>query len=206
MNAGSVHGRFQPFHNEHLEYVSSASRLCDYLWIGITKYDITLTDSNPLGRHRERPESNPLTFFERINIIREALIESGTDELRFGFVPFPIETPQRLQNFLPLSVPCYTTICEEWNREKISLLRGIGYEVTVLYEKSQKVVSGQVIRQDIAAGGDRWRGMVPKATERAVERLDLRTRLVNLLRSGGAAGPDALHAKAADVLPGERRS
>ncbi len=63
MTAGSVHGRFQPFHNEHLEYVLAAQRLCDYLWVGITKYDITSTDSNLLGRHRERPESNPLTFF-----------------------------------------------------------------------------------------------------------------------------------------------
>jgi len=37
---GSIHGRFQPFHNEHLDYVLRALDRCDFLWIGITQYDI----------------------------------------------------------------------------------------------------------------------------------------------------------------------
>jgi len=185
---GSVHGRFQPFHNEHLEYVLSAQRLCDYLWIGITKYDITSTDSNPLGRHRERPESNPLTFFERIGIISEALIESGIDRSKFSFVPFPIETPQRLPDFMPVSIPCYTTICEQWNEEKIEVLKALGYDVRVLYRRDRKSVSGAAIRRDIVAGGDSWRDNVPQATVRAVERLDLRNRLLRLLQPDGANG------------------
>lgn len=180
MTEGSVHGRFQPFHNEHLEYVLAASKLCDYLWIGITKYDITRTDSNPLGRHRERPESNPLTFFERINIVGDALSDAGVDRTRFGFVPFPIETPQRLPSFMPTTVPCYTTVCEEWNREKIEVLNGLGYDVRVLYERKVKIISGAKIRADIVAGGDSWKSMVPRATARAVEKLDLRSRLMKL--------------------------
>lgn len=187
MPVGSVHGRFQPFHNEHLEYVRAAQRLCDYLWIGITKYDITSTDSNPLGRHRERPENNPLTFFERISIISEVLIESGIDRSKFGFVPFPIETPQRLPDFMPISIPCHTTICEQWNREKIEVLRALGYDVRVLYERDQKAVSGAAIRRDIAAGGDSWKDSVPQATVRAVEQLDLRNRLLRLLQPDGAS-------------------
>jgi len=182
-----------------LEYVLAAQRLCDYLWIGITKYDITSTDSNPLGRHRERPESNPLTFFERIGIISDVLIESGIDRSKFGFVPFPIETPQRLPDFMPVSVPCYTTICEPWNEEKIEVLRTLGYDVRVLYRRDQKAVSGAAIRRDIAAGGDSWKDMVPKATVQAVEQLDLRNRLLRLLQPDGASG--AL-AKSGDPQPG----
>lgn len=188
MTVGSVHGRFQPFHNEHLEYVLSAQKLCDYLWIGITKYDITSTDSNPLGRHRERPESNPLTFFERICIISEVLIELGIDRSKFGFIPFPIETPQRLPDFMAVSIPCYTTICEHWNEEKIEVLRSLGYEVRVLYRKDQKAVSGAAIRRDIAAGGNSWKDQVPHATVRAVEQLNLRIRLLRLLQPEGASG------------------
>jgi nicotinamide mononucleotide adenylyltransferase len=188
---GSVHGRFQPFHNEHLEYVLAAQRLCDYLWVGITKYDITATDSNPLGRHRERPESNPLTFFERIGIISEALTESGIDRGKFGFVPFPIETPQRLPDFMPVSIPCYTTICEEWNKEKIDVLRALGYDVRVLYQRDNKGVSGARIRSDIAAGGNLWKESVPPATVRAVERLDLKNRLLKLLQADGVRGASA---------------
>ena len=180
MTAASAHGRFQPFHNEHLEYLLAAQRQCSYLWIGITKYDITPTDSNPLGRPRERPANNPLTFFERINIIDEALVEAGIDRKTFGFVPFPIETPHRLPDFMPISIPCLTTICEQWNQEKIGVLRGLGYNVQVLYEREKKGVSGSTIRRQILTGDDGWKAMVPGATVRAVERLGLCARLLKL--------------------------
>jgi nicotinamide mononucleotide adenylyltransferase len=197
VTTGSVHGRFQPFHNEHLEYVLAASKLCDYLWIGITKYDITRIDSNPLGRHRERPESNPLTFFERINIVGDALSDEGIDRTRFGFVPFPIETPQRLPAFMPVTIPCYTTVCEDWNREKIEVLKNLGYDVRVLYERDVKKVSGAKIRADIAAGADSWKSMVPRATARAVEKLNLRTRLITLGQFEGGF-PSGIQASSAE--------
>lgn len=180
--AASAHGRFQPFHNDHLEYVLAAQRLCDFLWIGITKYDVTSTDLNPLGALREMPENNPLTFFERACIIRDSLIEAGVFPGSFGFVPFPIETPQRLHGFMATSVPCYTTICEQWNRDKIEVLKAQGYEVRVLWERPTKKITGATVRKDIIKGGVLWRSMVPAATARAAERLDLRNRLVHLSR------------------------
>jgi nicotinamide mononucleotide adenylyltransferase len=192
MSEGSVHGRFQPFHNEHLDYVLRAQKLCDYLWVGITKYDITSTDSNPLGRLRERPQNNPLTFFERVAIIRQALVEAGVDRREFGFVPFPIETPHRLPDFMPTSIRCYTTICEPWNREKIEVLRAIGYDVSVLYERTEKVISGGAIRSDIAAGGNSWKLMVPPATIEAVERLNLRSRLLKLVQADTTSVPSVM--------------
>lgn len=175
-----MHGRFQPFHNEHLDYVVAAHRKCEFLWIGITKYDVTSTDLNPLGAHRERPVNNPLTFFERVRIIRESLVDAGVEAGSFGFVPFPIETPQRLPSFISTDIPCYTTICEQWNREKIDVLKGLGYDVRVLWERQAKAITGAAIRRDIVEGGTAWRTMVPAATVRAVEQLDLRHRLLKL--------------------------
>jgi nicotinamide mononucleotide adenylyltransferase len=137
---GSIHGRFQPFHNDHLEYALAAKKACRFLWIGITKFDIAPTEASPLGRDRERPENNPLTYFERVSIISAALIDAGIDRSSFGFVPFPIETPKRLSGFMPISIPCFTTICEEWNKEKIRVLRALGYEVKVLWERERKML------------------------------------------------------------------
>jgi nicotinamide mononucleotide adenylyltransferase len=193
----SAHGRFQPFHNDHLEYVLAAQRLCDFLWIGITKYDVTSTDLNPLGAVRERPENNPLTFFERAHIIRESLIDAGVPGGAFGFVPFPIETPQRLHSFMATSVPCYTTICEQWNRDKIDVLKAHGYDVHVLWERATKKITGAAVRSDIQRGGLAWRSMVPAATARAVEQLDLRSRLLNLSRLDHTAesAPDKLRSE-----------
>jgi nicotinamide mononucleotide adenylyltransferase len=178
--AASVHGRFQPFHNEHLAYVSEAKHRCDFLWIGITKYDITPSEFTPLGRPRERPENNPLTYFERITIIAESLIEAGIPRGSFGFVPFPIETPQRLPEFMPVSIPCFTTICEDWNKEKIKILRSYGYSVTVLWERDRKLITGGAIREEIIQGGVDWHSLVPPATVRAVKALNLRKRLLKL--------------------------
>jgi nicotinamide mononucleotide adenylyltransferase len=181
---GSVHGRFQPFHNDHLEYALAALKHCEYLWIGITKYDVTPTDYNPLGRPREKPENNPLTYFERIRMISQALIEVGVSRARFEFVPFPIETPKRLPSFMPRSVTCFTTVCEPWNEEKIAVLTELGYGVEVLWRRESKAVTGGIIRADIVAGGQCWRTMVPPATARAIEELNLADRLVALGHAG----------------------
>jgi nicotinamide mononucleotide adenylyltransferase len=183
--AGSVHGRFQPFHNDHLEYVLAAKEQCRFLWVGITKYDITPSEASPLARARERPDHNPLTYFERINMIASALLESGVSRESFGFVPFPIETPSRLPAFMPTSIPCFTTIREEWNKEKIRVLEARGYQVIVLWERPDKIIYGGFIREDILNGGTQWKEMVPPATMKAAEQLNLRQRLIELGETGG---------------------
>lgn len=181
---GSVHGRFQPLHNAHLDYILEAKKRCNFLWIGITKYDITGEHLNPLGRHRERPEATPLTYFERLNIIRVALIDSGISAAEFAFVPFPIETPAALPLFLPRNITCFTTICEDWNREKILVLEASGYIVEVLWERTPKTVNGTHIRKSIAEGTEDWKHLVPPATVKAVEQLALRSRLQRLFGDG----------------------
>jgi nicotinamide-nucleotide adenylyltransferase len=175
---GSAHGRFQPFHNEHLEYVTKAHRSCKFLWIGITKYDID-SEVSPLGRDREKPENNPLTYFERISIIADALNDLCIQRNSFAFIPFPIEHPQKLKQFLSTSVLCFTTICESWNREKIGVLKNEGYAVKVLWEREKKV-TGQTIREQIVKGDPQWKRNVPPATARAMERLDIAARLRHL--------------------------
>ena len=104
---GCVHGRFQLFHNDHLAYVQAAKQMVKFVWIGIAKFDIAASDANPLGRDRDRPENNPLTYFERITMISEALTEAGMRKDEFGFVPRPIETRLRLSEFMPPVDSCY---------------------------------------------------------------------------------------------------
>ena len=176
----SAHGRFQPLHNEHLEYLRLAKDRCEFLWIGITMPDITPLHLNPLGRHRERPDANPLTYFERTSIISEALTDLSINKTAFDFVPFPIETPPSLNNYLPTHIPCLTTVCEPWNREKIAVLERFGYSVLVLFERKEKQITGADIRRRIREGDDTWRSLVPTATARATERLDLRSRLTRI--------------------------
>ena len=177
---GSVHGRFQPFHNGHLEYVLAAQKQCSFLWVGITKFDIDSTELSPLGRTREKPENNPLTYHQRLTMISAALTENGVHRDEFAFVPFPIEKPSKLEQFLPTSVPCFTTVYEEWNREKISVLEAHGYKVCVLWERQHKEISAGEIRDEMIAGGTKWKQIVPQATVKYAAEFGLVERLKNL--------------------------
>ena len=172
----SAHGRFQPFHLGHLEYVLAAKARCTFLWIGITKYDVTPSALNPLGTKREQPANNPFTYYERVKMITAALAAAGIGRDTFGFVPFPIETPSHLPAFLPLTIPCFTTICEEWNRQKIAVLTEIGYSVHVLWEK-EKLISAADVRDAILHGDDAWRSKVPSAVAAFLDGIDAAERI-----------------------------
>ncbi len=177
----SVHGRFQPLHNGHMEYLLEAKRRCDYLWVGITWP--VISEANDRGvTERERPENNPLDYAERVQMLSEALVDAGIPRSDFGFTPFPIERPDTLLQYLSVTIPCLTTICEEWNRVKIRLLRDLGYPVEVLYERSIKKITATFIRDNIALGGTEWKGLVPPTTLRLLEEWGIRERL-NRLRS-----------------------
>ena len=72
MKRGMIHGRFQPFHNGHLEYMRGAAERCDELWVGITNPDPAriLPEASDPARHL--PESNPYTYDERLLMVKAA--------------------------------------------------------------------------------------------------------------------------------------
>lgn len=177
----SAHGRFQPLHLGHMKYLKAAKAKCNFLWVGITQYDIRDLQDNPVDHHRTSPQDNPLTYFERVEIITEALRDEGVGKGEFGVIPFPIEAPSRLCDFLSTDVPVFTTILDEWNEHKIKVLHQAGYDVRVLYECRHHILyRGSKVRDGIRSGGIQWHKLVPSATIRAVERCELRERLLML--------------------------
>ena len=93
---GFVVGRFQPFHNEHLDYVLAAKKMCKFLWVGLAKFDSSMSESAFGETHRDDPKNNPLTYFERVRIISEVLTGCGVNRGEFGFLPFPIDEPKKM--------------------------------------------------------------------------------------------------------------
>ena len=176
---GCIHGRFQPFHNEHLEYAIEAKRRCQFLYIGLTKFDVTPSKLTHLGGHREEPQNNPLTYYERLKTISRSLLDEGVPADQFTFIPFPIEDPTTLSIFLPTSVVCFTTICEEWNRKKIAVLEGHGYTVDVLWDRTKKI-TGTRVRELLAAENDGWRELVPDGTARVLDDFQIAERIRQL--------------------------
>ena len=179
-DVAAVHGRFQPFHTDHLKYVLEAKNRCGFLWVGITQFNISSLVATASDPHRQAPFNNPMTFFERVQTISNCLRSEGVPGTEFACIPFPIETPKYLPDFLPTSVPMFTTVCERWNKDKINLLQEIGYEVIVLWERECKEHEGVTIRRLILEGDVAWEQHVPIATKQAIEKYRIRERLIEL--------------------------
>jgi nicotinamide mononucleotide adenylyltransferase len=174
---GSVHGRFQPFHLGHAEYLGAAAARCEFLWIGITQPEVTrLQGDSSQPAHRYRPDDNPLAYWERARVIEASLL-GDLDRERFAIVPFPIERPEALQNYVPVTATAYTTVYDEWNRRKIDVLISCGYEVEVLWEREKKVYAGSEVRRLMRLGDDQWRALVPANAAQALDDLGLPERL-----------------------------
>jgi cytidyltransferase-like protein len=164
---GSIHGRFQPFHNGHLAYAMAALSQVETLYVGLTRVLTEPGIGADVAPHRLEAKANPLTYFQRSQLVSAALLGAGVPPGRFSVGPFPIEVPGRLVEFWPLSLGCFTTIVDDWNREKINVLRDCGYTVNVLEDVVQapsRVASGTKVRELIREGGSGWEAFVPAAT------------------------------------------
>lgn len=177
ISLGCAHGRFQILHNDHLAYLEASLARCDFLFIGLTSYDIRTISDAGARSHRSFRRNNPLTFYERFQMISVALCKSGYPRDRFAVVPFPIETPERLRDFVPDDAVCFTTIREPWNQQKVDLLRQHGYSVEVLWTDFEKPLTGTRVRDMIASEEKEWRALVPSAIHDLVPKWNLPSRL-----------------------------
>ena len=161
---GCVHGRFQPPHLEHLEYIQAALTQVDHLYIGIAQPDAPHLDECADDPHRSLAPDNPLTYVERCEAIEKMLTSVGVHREKYSFTKFPIDRPAELPNYVPTSVVCFTTIRDEWNHRKIEKLKAQGYTVQVLWDKSdEQGISGTEIRKQIRASDDSWQEKVHPA-------------------------------------------
>lgn len=161
---GIVHGRFQLLHKEHMKYILAGKSRCEHLLIGICNPDITMTKYNEANPHRSQNDSNPFTYYERYKMIQNALLESGFLLSEFDIVPFPINYPELLCNYIPKVATHFLTIYDAWGMEKKRVLESYGYNVEVLWkcDLSEKKISGTEVRQLILDGKE-WRHLVPAA-------------------------------------------
>ena len=159
---GFIHGRFQLFHNDHLNYALLAKEQCKKLIVGITSPENAALIKEEVDPHRSNASANPFTYYERYNMIKLALLESGIKREDFEIVPFPIERPDILYNYVPLNATSFFTIYDEWGYEKLHRLGELGYGTIVLFDNREKKMCSTEIRQKIVDGME-WKQMVPPA-------------------------------------------
>jgi nicotinamide-nucleotide adenylyltransferase len=159
-----IHGRFQPFHNGHLEYLRGAAACSERIFVGITNPDPRRVKEEPSDPLRHLPESNPYTYTQRLLMIDAVAAE---EHVPVHVIPFPVNEPELWPAYVPNGVTQYLRLFSEWGGTKLDRMRDAGYEVVILDEGADKEISGREVREAIRTGGD-WEALVPPAVARVI--------------------------------------
>ncbi len=164
VETGVVHGRFQILHLKHMEYMLAAKMRCRMMYVGITHPDISAYPaSSPIDTHGTTKRDNPLTYLERYEMIRDALLDFGVKRDEFEIVPFPVSHPEMIREYVPEGAVHYMSLYSEWDEERNRILQAQGFKVEILWKKDreQKEITGTLLRDRIARDED-WQQYMPK--------------------------------------------
>lgn len=178
---GAVCGRFQVFHNDHLKYLLGAKKYCRHLIVGITSPDPSISPQEQSDQNRGTLVANPCTYYERMIIIEQTLIDEGLTHNDFHIVPFPIGKPSLIKYYIPLNAVCFFTIYDDWGIEKVKRVKEVGYNTEILWKSEKKGLSSSFIRQQIA-NGNNWANLVPNATYRYIIENKIDNRIANMIK------------------------
>lgn len=178
---GVIHGRFQVLHKGHMEYLLAGKERCRYLVIGIANPDMQVTKYNEACPHRSEDKSNPLTYYERFQMLQGSLMEYGVSRTEFDIVPFPINVPELLFSYVPQNAKFYMTIYDAWGMEKKKILEEIGCNVEVMWQRGNETrfTSGSEVRRRIAASQP-WEQLVPDFVYRYILENTIDVRIRNM--------------------------
>jgi cytidyltransferase-like protein len=164
---GVIHGRFQPLHLGHMEYLLAGGKRCDTLVVGITNPDPWTTQPEHSDPARSLREANPFTYYQRYVMVTEALADAGLARERLQVVPFPHSFPERLEHYAPPDAQYLLTIYDDWGREKLDRFAQLGLSTQVMWERAEKPISGSLVRAAIRSGQP-WDHLVPAAVARVI--------------------------------------
>lgn len=170
VNRGLYVGRFQPFHNGHLDVIKYALNHVDELIvvIGSAQYS--------------HNSYNPFTAGERLVMIRQALEAAGVDLGKLWIVPVP---DVNLHMLWVSAVEGYTPQFNiVYSNEPLTrrLFMEAGYKVTDVPFFDRKVYNSTLIREKMA-NDDSWTALVPTAVAKFIEEIDGVNRIRDLART-----------------------
>ena len=163
VETGVVYGRFQVLHLKHVEYILAAKTRCRKLYIGITFPDDLYVADETGVNYRTKKSANPLTYFERFEMIENCLLDFGVKKMEFDIIPFPIDRPDYLRQYTPAGATYFMSICDDWTEKNERLFGRLGLKTEILWRRDskEKGTTGTQVRQRILAG-EKWNDLVPR--------------------------------------------
>jgi len=183
-DVGVIHGRFQVLHNDHLKYLLLGKALCKHLVVGITNPDPSQIKDEPADPHRSGLAANPLTYYERYQLVRAALTEAGFCMEDFSVVPLPINSPENYKYYVPMEAVFFLSIYDDWGRQKKKYFESLRLNVHVLWEvkPGEKGISGSDVRRRMADGLP-WEHLVPGSVAQLLKEWKIQQRLRSMRTS-----------------------
>ena len=155
-NDALIIGRFQPFHNGHMEVLRKIFQECDHVTVGIGSAQLS------------HMEDNPFTAGERYLMIAEALRAEGYT----NFYIVPVEDLNRYA----LWVAQVTSMCPPFdivysnNPGTRRLFSEAGYEVRTSPLYNRNDFSGTEVRRCMREGRD-WKHLVPPSVADVIDNI-----------------------------------
>ena len=159
---GIVHGRFQPPHNGHIQYILRALDQVEHLTIGICTPKICTQEEADSTGYPCTAELNPFTHEERMRMISETLEEAMIPKERYTIIPFPSDYKD-IQSIIPKDTVFFISHSGNLDSRKKEFLESLGYSTEIILSvEDTRTESGQKIRDLIRAGDDAWKALVSK--------------------------------------------
>lgn len=173
---GMVHGRFQPFHHEHFEYVLHGIANSDLCIIGITQPNIKCVSECELLPHRGTAEGNPFTFEDRKRMITLSLERWGVPSEKYKIIPFEIDNPEialpALKENHSEEITHYIRLFSDWELHKKNILEQYGMKVVAFQplhsDFMTKNVTGTLVRELVSSKRN-WKDFVPFGTKLVID-------------------------------------
>ena len=147
-------GRFQPFHNQHLEVLSALSHEFDRIIIGVTNPDIENLFEHAASLHRHTDAANPFSYESRVQIIKDSISElTDLNNVEIEIIPFDLTQPDSWT--VPAETVFALRIFSAWEASKLDLFTGQGFEVLELPAPATKI-SASDIRKALTTDDSTW--------------------------------------------------
>ena len=151
-------GRFQPFHNQHLEVLSALSHEFDRIIIGITNPDLENLSEHAASLHRHTDAANPFSYESRVQIIKASISELfELIGVEIEIIPFDLTQPDSWT--VPAETVFALRIFSAWEASKLDLFTGQGFEVLELPAPATKL-SASDIREALTTNDSTWHSHV----------------------------------------------